>query len=364
MSYKKYTLMLLLLLGCVLIVLSGCRDADLDPIYYTLENEEEIVDRGLDNEISVTHVVTGGSDYYAAAGVIHKRPVAGGDWTKIATPADSLCTALAVHNGELYAGFVNRSNGAGLGLWKTAFPAISWTQLSDFATSAEVVMLKEANSLLFVSTLESLKGKLYTYSLAGVYQGASTLPDAAGEPFSYDQVFVRDVAYDGSDYWLVAATYLLTGGAGSFTVAATAGQPSGVEFWGLHYAAGGAGNLPAGLYVSTYDASESDGRIAHYDVTWTSSAAVSTTFTEFLAAANDRLWVGTQDSGYYDLTSSTDVATLFADIADQRQPDNTIADLYNGSVLRFAQDGGTIFACTSLAGLWTTNNLGADWDRE
>ena len=101
----------------------------------------------------------------------------------------------------------------------------------------------------------------------------------------------------------------------------------------------------------------------HYDGAWTASAAVSTTFTEFISADTDRLWVGTLGGGYYDLQGAT-AAELFADIADRREPENTISDLYNGAVMRFAKNGTTIFACTSLAGLWVTQNLGDSWSRE
>jgi hypothetical protein len=375
MHKTRYSLTIILLLACALLWVAGCRDTGLDPIFYTLENEEPIVDRGLSNEITVSQVVTAGTDYYAAAGKVYTRAAAGGDWTAVASPADSLCATLAYLTADdaLYAGFTDRSDGSGLGLWKLELSGGDWTQLSDFSTSAEVTMLKVAGPQLFVSTLESQVGKLYYYDLAGSFQGGSALP------FSDDHVFVRDIAYDTADYWLTAGPYLCTSadpGAGfAFAAGLDAislpddhGDPRTVsELRGLHYAAGGAGNLPAGLYVSVYEYNKYKGKsyglIAHYNLsdTWKFSGEVSTTFTEFLAADTDRLWVGALGQGYYDLTS-TDVATLFTNF--ERYDDNTNADLYNGAILRFAKNGTTIFACSSLAGLWATGNLGESWSRE
>jgi hypothetical protein len=366
MHRKQITLAILLLFCAALLLLAGCKDTELGPIFYTLENEEPIIDLGLANEITVSHVVTAGGSYYAAAAKIYVRSTGGGDWSELAIPDGSMCTTLAYNSGEtaLYAGFVNRSNGSGMGLWKKTLPAGAWTQLADFSTGAEVTTLKVADNQLFVATLESRLGKLYSYSSVGAFQGLSDLPDAVGEPFSYEQVFVRDIAYDGAFYWLAAGSNLFSSAAagGPFTVAGV-GEPSGVEFRGVHYSDGVGAKPPSGLYVSVYDVSEADGRIYHYDGAWTGSGTVSTAFSEFLSADTNRLWVGTLDGGYYDLQGTT-AAELFASIADRREPENTISDLYNGAVLRFTLDGTTIFACTSLAGLWRTGNLGVDWSRE
>jgi hypothetical protein len=359
MTKSRIILSILLLFSCLLLI-AGCRDADLDPIFYTLENEEPIVDRGLDNEISVTQVVTDtvNSDYYAAAGKIYTRGTGGGDWAAVSIPAGSMCTVLAYAGGDLFAGLSDRSDGSGMGLWRKTLPAGAWTQDGDISSTAEVTMLKVAGQL-FVSTLESQVGKLY-YDNGGTFT-------AIPLPFSDPQVFVRDIAYDGSsEYWLAAGSNLLNStNLGVGFSDAIIGKPTGVEFRGVHYAStGGAGNLPLGFYVSVYDVSGADGRIHHYNGAWTASADVSTTFTEFLEADNDRLWVGTLGGGYYDLQGDN-LTDLFASIADKREPDNTISELYNGAVTRFASGTGTtIFACTSLAGLWVTQNLGDSWSRE
>jgi len=157
---KKNIIMFLLSTLLVVIIIGGftsCNDS-LDPIFYTLEQERPIVDDSLDNEITVHNVVTGGGYYFAAAPRIFYRTTSGTTWETANMPQSGvMCEAMEIFGTNLYAGFYKRNDGSSAGLF-TAAPStnLSWgSRITDDAFSdgeLQIIMIKEANSFLLVST--------------------------------------------------------------------------------------------------------------------------------------------------------------------------------------------------------------------
>ena len=173
-------------------------------------------------------------------------------------------------------------------------------------------------------------------------------------------------------YYAVAGAQIWSVGEGTPTSPFTAGgNPLSItpdHFAGIHYAS----TLAAPrMFVSTgngYLASTTDG------ATWVQSAQVKTEdgsdvvgFTRFGEAddgSDAHLLVGTEQHGYYDLLEGNLSAA-----ADGRKPDYNIADLYNAAVQGLFWDSaplaqGRLFAFTYGSGLWSSTDLGLEWNRE
>jgi hypothetical protein len=343
--------------------LAACNDS-LDPIFYTLEQEEQLEDAGLPNEITVLEVIRLNDFYVAAAGAVYYRAAAAGttDWRSIAPPqGGAFANTLAAHGGNLYAGF--HSSGAGpLGLWTAngaALPGITWTQIGipDVLRNAEITMIRAVNGVLFVSTRESTGFKLYNF--------ADTTSPLVTDP----ENMISDVTHDGTQYWAIAGNKIYHGGSAlpPATFAELGTPPAAGKFGGILFT----GAPLNTLYVSSGLADNTGRVFASTDsgVTWNAPQERITddgdevAFTRMIAVTSGTtdLLVGTHEKGYYTFTSG--------DLDDSRRsPDFNIADLFDGAVLGFFLDTAAtpdqLFAFTAGTGLWRSADYGETWDRE
>ncbi len=342
----------LLFLGAALAILSvACTDPQLMPIFYTLEQETPLVDTGLSNELMVHRVVTDGTNYYAAAGQVFYRAVGSTDWHKAAPPVSgALCNNLAYFAPNLYGGFFN-PDGTSLGLRYATNPAsFNWAAEPTggaLVDNEQIIMLKVAGPYLFVTTLDA-NGYTLHYTDAGTF--ATTNLTSLSE-------MIDDIAYDGTDYWVIAGPELYSAAS---LLALTLQNPSPSEpkttkpFGGVFYSSAN---------TTTYLSSKDGNLFSHPNGgAWSAAQAISgsPSFTEFAELTGGDIVVGSEGKGYY-LLQGGSISSA------ERKPDYNIADLYNAVVLSFLVDvPNKLFAGTARNGLWRSNDGGATgtWGRE
>jgi hypothetical protein len=368
MNKSRASLALIAALALLTGLLAACKDTALPPVFYTLENERELIDdRGMPDEANVFRVVhdPASDRLFAAAGPVYWRDVVDGHWQRIAPPfADALCNHIeyfsaAAPTARIAAWFFNSQHVNENGLYTldpAGNPPAGWSPVTiPVLTKPTVDLLKEVNSLLFVSFKHGDNPDfLYTlYSVDGSY--AFTPASLSGVPEK-----IIDVEYDTSDYWVAtmpnaSSEWLYTGALGTLTADAgppgmvvTTGRPPGALF----YLSG-----DNDLYLSS-----ENGKVffRHLGVwsSWTGDPvqvdSKNVRFTSFVKADGANIFVGTKGQGYYKFVAGT----VASDADLTRRPDYNITALYNGAVQGFlavpdppaAPD--TLFACTYGSGLW------------
>ncbi len=347
----------------LMLFLGACTDKDLDPIFYTLEEERSLIDdRGLEDNITVHEVVKAGSRYFAAANTLYSRTVSG-DWRPVSTPVSgALCNTLGVYGVNLYAGFYN-IDGDGLGLYRTDPGTISWQQLADpYVKNVQIGMIKAIGTNLYVSTAVS-GGSPYNYCLYASADGTSFNPITFETASSIDVPITDIEEYPGTpEYWVIAADRLYADTDGTLSdLALQGGDPatSGFKaFGGLLYSA-----VPGYLYLSSMD-----GKLWRYDGSWGTPTEKEvdgdpvpfTRFVELAFTGYTDLLVGSVEKGYYELLDGSIASPI-------RQPAYNIDALYKeAAILGFLADPTlnptTLFACTAGAGLWRADYVAGEWE--
>jgi hypothetical protein len=366
-----------------LLALTSCRDLALNPVFYTLSQEQPLGDdRGFPDTSSVFKMVrvtitTPAGEYYvAAAGKLYIRGTGPTDtWTVVDPPAglaNAMCNTLEVLGTQIYAGFINGGPSlSDYGLYSASLATLplAWAPVSAFQ-DIQIALLKNVGGQLFVAT--------YTGSVNALYYGDGTTFTAvtwATAPAA--DLSFTDVAQASADssYWVLVGGYLyqsaaLPGDFALYTVGA--GSPpvsplspfdsptsGGLFDDGTLYVAGGNGYL-----YST----------ANGGTDWVKSAQMLDDkkdpihFTSsFVLPASDAgaVYVGTQGQGYRRVPGG-DVTGGAGDLT--REPTSySITALYNGAINFLFYDAPSLFVCTNRSGLWRGDSAGGSvwtWKQE
>ena len=347
---------LIILSALFTVLLSACTDRTLDPIFWTLANEQSLDDdRGFNDSATVHKMIKEGNNYFAAANQILFRAV-GEDIWKDASPeeghslAGAFCKIIEAFQGFLYAGFVGQDEG--LGLWRADPTSLIWEKEyngEDTGENVQIIMLKTVNDRLFVSTARKNDQDEFEYSLY-YYDDLSTFKSTNLSSLLFP---ITDITYDSSNYWVVSGPSLYGGSLDSLTLeSGDAPKPNSTKpFGGVYYTSGK-------LYLSS-----EEGKMYKYEgEVWSNPTEVTpdeepVPFTEFVEVDSD-LFVGTEGFGYYRLPSGSIESSEI-----ERSPDYNISDLYNGVILRFFWDEeeDKVFACTAGAGLWRADREDYAW---
>lgn len=362
------------LLGAALLaaILSACGSSD--AIFWTLEQERELVDdRGIPDDITVLRVVRAPgapARLFAAAGRVYWREdAAGAQWQTVAPPAGisgAMCNQIEYFDAsgasDIAAWFYNTNDVYDNGLY-TLNPgdiAAGWTAVATLPalTKRRAELLKVVNGQLFLAVSHYVDPD--TLHALYSFDSAYNVPTAAVFPVLDAPATILDVEHDGATYWIATLpnatpTWLYTGALGALAadldppvMTVTASRPPGALFYNA-----GDGNL----YLSS-----ENGKIFYRNgawSTWTGDPvqvdSQNVRFTRFVKAHGTTLFVGTRSHGYYSFVQGT--AGSAADLT--RGPSYNVSDLYNGAVLGFLGVGlpDTLFACTYGNGLWR-----ADYD--
>ncbi len=351
-------------------------------IFYTLENEKRTVDNTLPNEVTVTGIVKIGDYYYVSLGAIYRRNASNSEnkWDPITIKmngesSSGLCNNLAYFNGKLYGAFIMDSSdqtATSFGLYSatvnTNTTEIDWSGPINIGASQseiQIVRLFIVNGTLIVITKEetALPYNLYYSTDGSNFSHCATTFD----------LLPNDCTFFNSQYWLIVGNKIYTGNLSSFSEISTTNYPegkvSGTYFGGIYYSS----DFGA-LYLSSRDGkifSTTDG------TTWKTAnggepikvSDKAVPFGIFYQINSNLMLLGTDGYGFYriiggDITNSANI---------KRFSDNTKAELYSASVLKFFKDPSTnptvIFACTSGYGLWSNADYSSlfqdsSWGRE
>ncbi len=360
------------LLGFIIfvILLAGCNTGE-NAIFYTIENEKQIVDNTLPNDVAVTGVIKTGNYFYVSIGTIYRRAQTSTTWEKITSNTESgdangatiLCNRLVSFNGKVYASLVIDSDSVEnsstrYGLYSTAIDTtqstLNWSGpliKDSLDNGVQIVSIFVVNNTLIVVTKENTSYKLYHSTDGNTFSSSST-------SFS---LLPGDCTYFNSSYWIIAGNKIYTSNdLSSFTELAESNYPDGSiplnYFGGIYYS-------PSfdKLYVSSkngYIYSTENGTY------WQKSEQIKVLtkvvpLGVFYQITDNLIFLATDGYGFYRLNSS-DITTS-ANIL--RFSDNTKAQLYGASVLSFFKDTkdnnpSLVFVCTAGYGLWSNDNSG------
>jgi hypothetical protein len=324
-------------------------------IYFTLENEVKVEDGSLPNAITVFDVAKVGTRYYAAAGKIWSALVSAPSFQVADTvdPPDStdnqLCTALAAYSGELFGGFINQSGN--LGLFSSTSLAFTPSPISDSSVSgADIALLKVqtegTDKLVIVTARPPSPGDNMQFGVV-VYDGVSYTPlPFVGRSTAEAEQPINDVIYSPTlGCWMVTeGTKLYSDASTAGTlepVTGTTGLPTDEKFVGLFDA--GSRIYLAAASGSVYHSTDG---LTWAGITATEPVDTPPPLTRFAGpfGTKNTLIVGSDGYGYY-LLATNPLGALV------RFGDSTI-DLHGASVQKVVIDGTTVFALTSMGGLW------------
>ncbi len=371
-----FSLSLLIILS---LFLTSCNTGE-NAIFYTLENEKRIVDNTLPNEVTVTGIVKIGNYYYVSLGAIYRKDATNTEnkWDLVSTKingenSSALCNNLVYFNGKLFGAFIIDSSdqtSTTYGLYSatvdTGKTEINWESVNVGTTSGiQITALFIVNGTLVVVTDEAGTTPYNVY-----FSTDGTNFSHSSTQFSLPP---RDCTYFNSKYWLIAGNRIYTGDLTSFSEIPANNYPEGkipsAYFGGIYYSSDF-----TTLYLSTRDGkifSTADGN------TWKAAnegnsikiSDKTVPFGSFYQINSNLMFLATDGYGFYrilksDITNSANI---------KRFSDNTKAELYSASILKFFKDPVSnptvVFACTAGSGLWSnndSNNLFQDssWGRE
>ena len=367
------------LLPVFFVFLISCNQSGIG-IFYSISREQPLKNTTLPDNLSVSGMVKGESEYYVSGGGLYSRGITGGvevEWNDaVATPSDelSLCIRLVEFKDKLYGLFTDTS-GNKTGIYSSGRNSIKWTKAGSF--DKPIVAFAASEIALFVTVREnyatyvtktSTNGTDFSVSLSllGQYTG------------------VTDAADFASLTWLVSGTKLYSGTGGTYEPVTGSGAPSSSKSFGGVYAS--ASDSLDRLFVSNAEGEVySTGDGSAWDVSSVTDAngnPVPLYDIEEVAVGNATVIVVGAKRGYYDI--------IFEDVYSWpfslQQPGSTEAGQYSSSdanylnidlrtsVVRFFfvdRDSNTLFACTSGNGLWinpisgpTSGTLTHKWDRQ
>ena len=177
-------------------------------IFYTLATQTSRADRNLPNNVAF-NVVRAGDRFYVAALSLYSTGKIGDKWSTVNHPPPSGAEvvnvlSLAYHDGHLYAGFLfDRAGKDSFGLYR-AEPTgntLRWSPVSGSGIGdKQVVRLLVAGDTLLAIVVDDSKYSLYY--LSDVAEGTFTAIAFVDPDNTQLTVTVRDVAHDGTDFWV------------------------------------------------------------------------------------------------------------------------------------------------------------------
>ena len=369
------------LLPVFFVFLISCNQSGIG-IFYSISREQPLKNTTLPDNLSISGMVKGESEYYVSGGGLYSRPITGGvevEWDDaVATPSDGLsfCIRLLEFNDGLYGLFTNTS-GNKTGIYSSGPKSIVWNEVVSF--DKPIVAFAASETELFVTVREddatyvtktSTDGSDFSVSLSlpGQYTG------------------VTDAADFASATWLVSGTKLYSDTGGTYEPVTGTNAPSSSKGFGGVYASAPAPDGLGRLFVSNAEGElYSTGDGLAWDVSPVTDAngnPVPLYDIEEVTVLDATVIVVGAKRGYYDVVFKGGYSFPFS----LQQPGSTEAGTYSSSdanylnidlrtsVVRFFyvdRDSNTLFACTSGNGLWinpisgdTAGTLIRKWDRQ
>ena len=333
----------------------SCTNTNLSPVFYAIEHEKSLVDdRGFPDDAVVQRIIQNGAgNYFAAAGTLYTRAPGGGAWSPISAPvAGALCTNVEIFGTNLVAAYLAPGNN-GL-YYRDVGLGDSWTLVTSLPANAQIGLIRNINSNLFVSTLSGdTYGLYYSNALTTAFTATNvTASDSGGTgPIS-------DIVWDNANttYWVSVGSALKSGTVlpNGFASYAGADNPTtGRAFGGLFISS--SGTLYLGADGKFYTRPTAGPWAAHPVPAVGDNSVQFTTFVEIPAPplATADVYAGTGGYGYY-VTSSL-----------VRSPSYTISALFDGAILSMLYDGSgatpVLLLGTYNSGLWRGDWDGANW---
>jgi hypothetical protein len=366
---------IIVFLTTLVLLLVFCSDQEF-AIFYYIENEREQKDESLENELSITSMLKVGNYYFiAAGGDMFRREETDNDWDSIEFPSGAdYCTAMALFNGKLYAGFLE---GNETFRFYSGTPSLKpdWQRITDSKIDGKQVIRAEVitglgpTEQLFVFTFKDDKYSLYWSN------NGSTYSDGILD----QEEMLRNVTYNstgGSEqYWAVsdAKIFTHTGSpvAGTFTEKTSNIPDDNGGYRGVYFSA-----THDKYYISTAEgvvASSTDGDTwVESDTQSVSGKDVPLGFIGEVANASppwppdpteSNVLVAAVGYGFYEMPDG-DVTSL------DRMSEFIATELYLGWVTGFFVDYDTptplVFVYTAGSGLWRNEygfpgGWGGDW---
>ncbi len=340
----------ILLFLIITIFIFSCTDHE-NAIFYYLENEEEEIDRSLNNELSISHMDIDASDnLYIAAGTSNyiRR---GTTWNRLSFPSGTdLSTALVVIDPAvvllpvgIYGGFLDGSSPRFYSSTDLGSTTPNWTEIVDpLLTGKQIVRLKVINDAIFAITFDDGYYNIY-FSTNGTTFQNTNIGNQSSKIF--------DIVYDGAEYWAITETQIYTGLRNNLT-SKNVSEYSDItdDFRGVYYS----------VFYNKYYISNNNGKVfssPNGNNPWTESSTMKVSndpvkFT-LLSEVDGNILLGTVGNGYYEMIGGS-ISSL------SRLDEFTSADLYGGWVLDFVINGNMVYFLTAGSGLWSnTYYIGA-----
>jgi hypothetical protein len=364
--------------------LLSCSEGDFT-IFYQVINEKAIQDNDLDNTLSVqgmerVDLTTNWSQpnrYYIAAGKIFTRTVTSDNWDSVSNQTDNderLCNGLAFYGVNTLFGSFYSVDGKHYGLYRVSIDAafaaspkdIAWTPVTDGNVAGKRIgSLKVVNGVLFISVRDGDE-----YSLVS-FNGSYSIVEFNEPPLlTTDKlpVPVRDVTFDGGNFWCITGSKIYKGS--SLSVTQEPGTPtvSGDErFEGIVHTSNG------NIYLSTsrgiiwlYSGGTWTSR--HFDYQASSAVKDDVWFTQFLEVQDTggspvhMVVVGTHGAGFFEINDGA--ADPLGSI--ERFANTSKKELYSGSAGGFfvadVDDNYAFFVLTLGSGLWRSRLKDGNWE--
>jgi hypothetical protein len=323
----------------------SCTNTNLSPVFYAVEHEKSLVDdRGFPDDAVVMRIIQNGTaNYFAAALTLYTRTAGGGTWSSISPPvAGALCTNVEIFSGQLVAAFMLPDNTGGL-FYRPVDLSTPWVQVSGLPAGAQIGLLRNTGTELFVSTLSSGTYGLYHSTALPTLTATNLTATMTTGPIS-------DVALAGTTYWATVGSTLYSSADIFNTFAADSTVSTNGAFDGLFLSSGGTLYLAADGKFYT---NPGTGWVASSSITVEGNSVQFTTFVETSGLPGSHVYAGTGGYGYYD------TSTL------ERLPFYTISALYDGAILSMLYDGSgatpVLLLGTYNSGLWRGDWDGANW---
>ena len=216
----------LLLLSAAAVIISAC-DYQAGGLFYSIEQESEIINGTLEDNISVFAMARSTNYHFIAAGELMYRKADAAETVKwIADYPDGageyLCRSIVINGSDLYAVFYNTGATDYMTVRAdvSAFEAnpsggLSWGSELDFTDpdieGKTVIDLAAAGGMIFMLTREDTNiYSLYSAPSAGFGASSPDVEEIASELTSISEL-KADYDAAGAEYWIIAGNKLFTG---------------------------------------------------------------------------------------------------------------------------------------------------------
>ncbi len=370
-----------------LISITGCNDKEMG-IFYSVEQERKVDDNTLVNNATIGNIIVVNDDYYVAAGDVYKvnadsnflyhtAGTSAGKWkVDSTTPSGMSCYSLIKFGTEIYGVFYDRNETSETTVNKDLYEnnGTDWEKVTFSEPElGRIEMIIEDNSLAFLLSYTLDSSNTRTYYIHS-YDGTNATQLVSG--LSASTRF--DVAFDGTDYWLIYGFELYSG-----TGISMAKISSGTEYDTIFGTTLTDSDRLQGIYYSNlYNAlflSKKDGAIVYRPDggSWTmldqNLSNIPEDFVDFTDSDGTQLLLIGTSNGYYEKNITADIGADFISPTDTIGGNSyqtldlksaVISSLFTNSLSNGEE---ILFALTQNNGLWS-NGVYSDgirvWDLE